>query len=250
MSAGRAYQSMHLHKIIGSVKHVDDNLSQISVSRGTCGTIISNDVMKSGKHYFSLPLWHRKGWTMVDMGVMRPIQHGISEMEEELGDVFTSQLMPLLAKRPLYGNRELITNFFNPRRQDTWKGTVDCCSYNTNSQVRHFSDWGLVASGGGYEGERNLTTSFDWVSSLIPYCTSMHNDTIGLLLDLDEGTLSIFSNGYFRGVIKDGLDGHYSWMLRVERTSQSLSDDVNNQEVDDPDIFTCTSVCSVCDNTD
>ena len=40
--------------------------------------------------------------------------------------------------------------------------------------------------------------------------------TIGLLLDLDEGTLSIFKNGRRLGVMKDGLDGEYCWFATVD----------------------------------
>ena len=39
--------------------------------------------------------------------------------------------------------------------------------------------------------------------------------TIGLLLDLDEGTLSVFKNGRRLGVMKDGLGGEYVWFVSV-----------------------------------
>ena len=38
---------------------------------------------------------------------------------------------------------------------------------------------------------------------------------IGLLLDLDDGTLSVYQNGRSLGVMKDGLSGEYCWYATV-----------------------------------
>ena len=39
--------------------------------------------------------------------------------------------------------------------------------------------------------------------------------TVGLLLDLNEGTLSVFKNGRRLGAMKDGLSGEYCWFVTV-----------------------------------
>ncbi|EJK47260.1 hypothetical protein THAOC_34030 [Thalassiosira oceanica] len=39
--------------------------------------------------------------------------------------------------------------------------------------------------------------------------------TIGLLLDLDKGTLFVFKNGRRLGVMKEGLGGEYCWFVTV-----------------------------------
>ena len=36
---------------------------------------------------------------------------------------------------------------------------------------------------------------------------------IGVLLDLDEGTLSVYKNGRKLGIMKRGLAGHYCWVV-------------------------------------
>ena len=41
------------------------------------------------------------------------------------------------------------------------------------------------------------------------------SDTIGMLLDLDEGTLSVYKNGRKLGVMKRGLAGHYCWVISL-----------------------------------
>jgi len=37
------------------------------------------------------------------------------------------------------------------------------------------------------------------------------SNVVGMLLDLDEGTLAVYVNGRRQGVIKDGLTGDYCW---------------------------------------
>ena len=39
--------------------------------------------------------------------------------------------------------------------------------------------------------------------------------TIGMLLDLDEGTLTLYKNNRRLGVMKDGLSGSYCWYVSV-----------------------------------
>ena len=38
---------------------------------------------------------------------------------------------------------------------------------------------------------------------------------VGLLLDLNEGTLTAYNNGRRLGVMKNGLSGVYSWSIQV-----------------------------------
>ena len=44
-------------------------------------------------------------------------------------------------------------------------------------------------------------------------CTS--GDTIGMLLNSDEGTLTVYKNNRRLGVMKDGLSGMYCWYVDV-----------------------------------
>ena len=43
---------------------------------------------------------------------------------------------------------------------------------------------------------------------------------IGMLLDLDEGTLSVYKNGRKLGVMKRGLAGHYCWVVSLLEGTQ------------------------------
>jgi len=46
------------------------------------------------------------------------------------------------------------------------------------------------------------------------------NGTIGMLLDLDEGTLSVYKNGRKLGVMKRGLAGEYCWVVSIHKGVQ------------------------------
>ena len=43
---------------------------------------------------------------------------------------------------------------------------------------------------------------------------------IGMLLDLNEGTLSVYKNGRRLGLMKRGLAGRYCWVVKVMRGTQ------------------------------
>ena len=48
-------------------------------------------------------------------------------------------------------------------------------------------------------------------------------DTLGMLLDLDIGTLSVYQNGRKVGTLKDGLAGVYCWITCFGGTQASVS---------------------------
>ena len=43
----------------------------------------------------------------------------------------------------------------------------------------------------------------------------MVGDRIGLLLDLDEGSIAVYLNGVRLGVMDDGLSGEYCWAVSL-----------------------------------
>merc|ERR1712183_526404 len=82
------------------------------------------------------------------------------------------------------------------KRTDRW-GTSDvhCCSYLCDGGECHWSDWSNFHYE-EWEGREGLLNE---------------GGTIGLLLDLDKGTLAAYKNGRRLGVMKDGLSGEYCW---------------------------------------
>ncbi|EJK77850.1 hypothetical protein THAOC_00287, partial [Thalassiosira oceanica] len=68
---------------------------------------------------------------------------------------------------------------------------VHCCTLNSYHGRCYWTDWDNEDSYSDWQGQERMPES----------------GTIGLLLDLDEGTLSVFKNGRRLGVMKDGLGG-------------------------------------------
>ena len=67
------------------------------------------------------------------------------------------------------------------------------------------SDWGEgIANRDQWNGMERLSGSYE----------------IGMLLDLDEGTLSVYKNGRKLGVMKRGLAGHYCWVVSLREGTQ------------------------------
>ena len=71
--------------------------------------------------------------------------------------------------------------------------------YNSYSGCCLSSDW---------EGDYD-SLPWDGMEELSSSCT------IGMLLDLDEGTLTVYKGGRKLGVMKRGLVGHYCWVVAM-----------------------------------
>ena len=88
------------------------------------------------------------------------------------------------------------------RAQRTAKWGVSnthCCIYHCGSGRCRWTDWNNDEGASDWQGHEGLGES----------------GTVGLLLDLNEGTLSIFKDGRRLGEMKDGLSGEYVWFVSV-----------------------------------
>ena len=103
----------------------------------------------------------------------------------------------------------LLRSFFNnftQRKGSPPYSTVNCCMYSANGHCYSHS-WR------GRYGE-NIKT-WNGMEGFSGSCT------IGMLLDLDVGTLSVYKNGRKLGVMKRRLVGQYCWVVSMyERGSQ------------------------------
>ena len=107
-----------------------------------------------------------------------------------------------------------IKNFYNNFSPSISRGecnnnnsSVQCCVYDISYGNCHTSDWG---------GE-DITTDSNWDESE----SASVGDEIGMLLDLDEGTLSVYKNGRKLGIMKRGLAGPYCWVATMrDKNSQ------------------------------
>ena len=89
---------------------------------------------------------------------------------------------------------------FLAQRSDSWSdGDVHACDYFSRTGRMSWTNWD------------DETHSLNWDGMEV--CES--GDTIGMLLNLDDGTLTVYKNNRRLGVMKDGLSGSYCWYATV-----------------------------------
>ena len=165
-----------------SIEYVEGNKSHIVVNGGgpILGvTAISNNVMMAGKHYASFEVSNGTG---MFIGVMRP-----------------GEAMQSAGGGPLWP--EFYENFTQRRESKQYNNNVNCCVYDT------FNGWFLSSDWGGGFGKIDQQ---DGPLEELSDCFE-----VGMLLNLDEETLSVYNNG-----IKRGLAGHYCWVVATAVGSQ------------------------------
>ncbi|EJK43650.1 hypothetical protein THAOC_37884, partial [Thalassiosira oceanica] len=138
--------------------------------------LCSNHVMRVGKHF---AVFTGRG----SISVIRPVQIKTSD----------------------FGEGEL--NDFSPTIRNFWE-------YQLRQRTARWTDSNVHCCDVSIHGD-----SFwdDWASNH-PSMTIdgfQRNTPIGLLLDLDEGTLSLYQNGQKVATLKDGLSGEYCWYATV-----------------------------------
>ena len=85
-------------------------------------------------------------------------------------------------------------------------GDLHTCSYHCGEGKCYFANWNDEGKDDddGWEGD-------DWEGS--ETVRVVDNLAVGLLLDLDAGTLSVYKDGRKLGVMKEGLAGAYCWFV-------------------------------------
>ena len=150
-----------------------------NASRESSSALCSNHVMRSGKH-FSVFTVHARDAVI---GVVRPVQID----RAAFGDGDLNHFSPTMRR---------FWHYLIGQRTDRWTDSnVHCCALITFGGFKWF-DWTSGRPGemiGGFQRDA----------------------PIGLLLDLVEGTLSVYQNGQRLATLKDGLSGEYCWYATV-----------------------------------
>ena len=90
-------------------------------------------------------------------------------------------------------------NFWPYRQSDGADGSTTCCVYDA-------MDGDCTYLENGSDDLEYL--AWDGMESI----AGERDVAVGLLLDLDNGTLAAFKNGRRLGIMKDGLAGDFCWM--------------------------------------
>ena len=98
-------------------------------------------------------------------------------------------------------------HFTQREGSEQYNNTVNCCMYYAFNGCCYSHDWGEGDSDRNeWDGMESLSGSFK----------------LGMLLDLDEGTLSVYNNGRKLGVMKRGLAGQYCWVVSLSETQVTI----------------------------
>ena len=158
---------------------------------GNYATAFSNNIMRAGKHYASFaPIIDNKSSLVafspgIHAGVMRPGKANQYARGLPYYKNFYNNFSPSISRGECNNNNS----------------SVQCCVYDISNGNCNTSDWG---------GD-DMATDSTWDGSE----TASAGDEIGLLLDLDEGSLSVYKNGRKLGVMKRGLAGPFCWVASM-----------------------------------
>ena len=174
-------------QLVGS--NIQYDADQSSVRARTCwdvsSALCSNHVLRSGKH---LAVFSNNYNTL--FGVVRPMQIN----RADFGDGALNRFSPRLPE---------FWEYLRAKRTVRWgDSNVHCCTMYSCGSF-HWDDW----------IQQDYTKP-----STLPY-NILLGVPIGLLLDLDEGTLKMCQDGRMIAMLKDGLSGDYCWYGTVVRNN-------------------------------
>ena len=180
-------------QLVGPIGYVEGNKSRVANTHDySWATAFSNNIMMAGKHYVSFEVCDAHAYLSMgfclSIGVMRP-----------------GEAMQNAEEGPLH--QEFYNHFTQRRGSRRYSNTVNCCMYSTLDGSCLSHDWSgdFITSDDTWDGMERLS----------------HPHKVGLLLDLDEGSLSVYINERKLGVMKRGLAGHYCWVVSLAVGTQA-----------------------------
>ena len=168
-----------------SVTHTD---------RRIWSTAMSGHVMRGGRHFAEFAMTNKQNTPFVYLGVIRPVSlsKGIDMEDDWNAEVYPVYVSPI--------SQFALAEKLRSKRTARWgDSNVHCCTYFCPDGDCNWTDWNNEQDYSDWQGREGLGES----------------GTVGLLLDLNEGTLSVFKNGRRLGVMKDGLGGEYVWFATI-----------------------------------
>ena len=167
-------------QLVGGVDYVNTNDKSCVMYSDNYPTAFSNNILRAGKHYVTFTSLGDSISLMV--GVIRP-----------------GQANQKASGCPLF--MQFYQNFSRNMGHGGEHNNIHCCMYNTVGGRCHTSGWTQTSSNRQWEGMESISSG----------------DELGMLLDLDEGTLSVYKNGRKLGVMKRGLAGPYCWAISMRK---------------------------------
>ena len=158
---------------------------------------ISNQEMRTGRHYVTFHVTGVHGREIcLDFGVIRPIK--------DCAKKGLRNFVPLCYEKDQHKYRKLLL----AEKSDEWGDNLHFCSYHSEEGACFFANWNDEDRD---EDEDKHWPGDEWEGR--EPAPVVNNLAVGLLLDLDAGTLSVFKDGRKLGVMKEGLTGAYCWFV-------------------------------------
>jgi len=165
-------------QLFGPISHIDGNKSSVR-KKSACArecTAIGSQVMRGGKHFVKIRVDPGRSGA----GVIRPIKKWDGD----------GTFNPFCSSQ-----HAALRDNDNGRWGDS---DVDICMYNIRYEECYACSW--------EENSRFTGGDSTWDDTIVP-----EGSVLGMLLDLDEGTLAIYDDNRRLGVVKSGLTGEYCW---------------------------------------
>jgi len=199
------------------IQYVDDSdKTKVRSIEKTNGTAICQNIMRSGKHYVSFQVNDDDPSENLGIfcGIMRPTTKEVTCLTKcsPTGDDLSS--FSLKEYETLYQNNN-----------------IDCCLMSTSIGIgmlrRRWKQWKdseLLAMNDEEQREQaemqNRICPFGWEGVEE---TEESSFKIGMVLDLDKGTLDVYKNDRRLGTMRSGLVGEYCWVVSLLSISGEIS---------------------------
>ena len=180
------------------IEYDGESRSSVRAGQVTTTAVASSFVMESGIHYAEFHIDATRSY----IGIVRPMPNLDS------GRCANNEFN--------FFKHSLREDFLATRSDERDRGNTHVCCYIPYTGSMSWTDW---------DSERLMGE--DWEG--MERCRT--GDTVGMLLNLDEGTLAVYKNNRRLGVMKDGLSGSYCWcatgagntVITIERCDNPLA---------------------------
>ena len=193
--APRIFNQLIGRAISDPICYVNNNKSHLKLlgNKKKTNTAICKHVMRAGRHYATFT---KEGEGDLRIGIIRPLKN-----RDKKGLVSFDPMYPGYFPDLIHESTERWGSVTNHNGSSI---KVNYCSLMVGTRPGRcfWHDWNIM---------NTLMKCSQWNGS-----EGFDNgDEIGMLLDLNVGTLSIYKNGRKLGILKDGLAGEYCWVATM-----------------------------------
>ena len=178
-----------------------------------CGAAICSNIMRAGKHSVSFQVNddHSENYG-VGCGIMRPTTNDITSLTGRCDPAGTD-----------------LSTFSLKDYKRLHRNNIDCCLLNSHTGSgtirKRWKQWQwmpteLILNYDELDFDENSPLIFDWEGQEE---TEESSFKIGMVLDLDEGTLDVYKNDRRLGTMQTGLVGEYCWVVSLVSIGASIT---------------------------